>query len=387
MDETVRIIPCYGKPLILESEKQGRLHFPVSEQGFLVGPENRIVEPIFNWLVETGTKRVVHPDETEEQPETSVAGQRFPVLFYGPSGVGKTHLLRGIFTAVQNERQKTTRKGSGHFKAYYLTGNDFVRYFTEALQTRTTTDFRHRYRNAEFFVLDDLDSLREKEVAQEEFFFVFDELLSDGKTVLLSLPTFPGDRPGFSERLLARLLGGTLIPLAMPTVVTRRYFLSELAGALRFSVSESLLEYAAKELTVSLPTLYGIFVQMTFELRAEKKIPDITAAGKAFLRKQIKGLAPSIDSIAKRTAKHFNIKLSEIKGDKRNLTIAKVRNIAVYLSRELTGKSFKEIGEYFGGRDPSTIRHLVSCIAEQMRTNPTLRNELLRLQSLLPQTR
>ena len=296
-----------------------------------------------------------------------------PLTFFGPSGCGKTHLLQGIDDAWRKSRRSGRKK-----RSYYLRVADFARQFAEAIDTRTVDEFRRCHRESALLILDDLGVLTEKPAAQEELLFTLDALIADGCTVLFSDSQFPGESGRYSERLTARLLGGLTVPIALPGPAVRLRFLQELSAAFRCSLPPTALEFAAKELRLSIPALHGTFVQMFFEAKVEGAKLD-TARLKAFLARRRTETQPTVAEIAKKTAKHFALKLADLRGTSRTKTIARARSVAVYLAREITGLSLKDVGKYFGGRDHTTIRHLAENVESAIASDADLRNAVLKL--------
>ena len=352
----VRIIPFTGKPLEYESSEVTRTFFPMPERGFLAGPENYLLEPIIHWIT-----------------EGSVPDGVLPIVFFGPSGCGKTHLLQGIDAAWRKIHQSGRKK-----RAYYLRAADFARQFADAIDMRTVDDFRRRYREASLLIVDDLDVLAEKPAAQGELLFTLDALIAAGSTVLFGDSRFPGENGRYSERLTARLLGGLTVPIALPGPAVRLRLLRELASAFRCPLSQTTLELVAKELPLSIPTLHGVFAQMFFEAKVEGVKLETTRI-KAFLAKRFADSRPTVAEIARKTAKLFSLKLADLRGGSRTKTIARARSVAVYLARELTGLSLKDIGSFFSGRDHTTIRYLAESVEFAMASDATLRDAVLKL--------
>ena len=353
---TVRIIPFPGKPLEFESPETARTLFPIPERGFLAGPENYFLEPVVRWAVE-GT----------------ASEETLPITFFGPSGCGKTHILQGIDDAWRQIHHSGKKK-----RSFYLRATDYARQFANANETKTVDDFRRRYREANLLILDDLSALVEKPAAQNELLFTLDTLLKNGSTVLFGDSQFPGESGRYSERLTMRLLGGLTVPIALPGLAVRLRFLQELASAFRSTLPQTALEFAAKELPLSIPALHGFFAQMFFETKVEGGKLDL-ARLKSYLAKRLDDTRPTIAEIAKKTAKQFALKLADLRGESRTKTIAKARAVAVYLAREATGLSCKDIGKYFGGRDHTTIRHLAESIESALTTDALLRDAVLKL--------
>jgi len=353
----VRIIPFPGKPLEFETTNAQRTFFSAPERGFLIGPENFLLEPVVQWAV----------DET--MPEGAL-----PLTFFGPSGCGKTHLLQGI----EDSWRKTNLSDAKKKRAFYLKAVDFARQFAAAIEARTVDDFRRRYREATLLLIDDLAAIEEKPLVQEELLFTMDVLLAAGRTIVFGDSRFPGEGGRYSERLTTRLLGGTTIPVSLPGMAVRLRFLRELSLAFRTVLPPMALEFAAKELPLPLPALYGLFAQMFFEAKVNGTKID-TAFVKKYLANRIIADRPTVAEIAKKTAKHFSLKLADLRGRSRSKTVAKARAVAVYLVRERTGLNLKEIGQYFDGRDHTTIQHLAESIEAALSTDRLLRDAVLRL--------
>ncbi len=345
-----------------EAPEGSRSVFPAPQRGFLLGPENRSIEPVVRWIV-----------------DGEISRDRLPVLFYGPQGSGRTHLLQGILQSWHKNQPEKNRQR----RSYYLTATDFNRQLVEAIDTRTVEEFRRRYRQAALLLLDDLDELAGRAYAIEELLHTLDSLTQRGGITVLSSGVFPGDEPlsavqGFSEPLLARFIGGTTLPVFLPGLAVRRRFLGELAPALSVSLSDSALDILAQRLPLSLPGIYGTFAQIVFETSATGSKLD-KATLKRFLDRREAQSNPRIDRIARLVAKHFTLKVSDLKGESRNRNIALARAVAVYLARQRTSLQNTEIAHYFGDRDPSTIRHLIRKIEETLPGDAALRDHVYRI--------
>jgi chromosomal replication initiator protein len=361
MDE-VQIIPFSGQPLEYDCSEASRMVLPVPERGFLLGRENYVLHPAVQWAVD-GTA----------PPEN------LPIFFYGPVGSGRTHLLQGILDAWRkNQSSDAVRR-----RSFYLPAADFARHFTESLETKTTDVFRRQYRRAALLLIDDIEQLYDKPPVLVELRHTLDELIKNGGTVILTANSLPGESDlgknfSCSEDLVARIIGGTTLPIFLPGEAVRRRFLREIAVAFRIPLSEAVLQTVARELPVSLPQLYGMVAQMYFEATADNIKID-SAHWLRFLKRRQCVCEISVADIAKQTAKYFSLKLSDLKGDSRSKNIVLARSIAVYLTRCRTRLQLKEIGKFFGKRDPSTIRHLLEKIQNEIAADPMLRDHLFRL--------
>ncbi len=361
---TIHIIPFSGPPLEYEGEGTARTIFSPVEHGFLIGPENYALEPIVRWVV-----------------DGKVSADRLPIFLYGPYGVGRTHLLRGMLEAWRSNQPAALKR-----HAYLLSARDFARQFSDALDTKTPEDFRHRYRKAALLLIDDLNLLDDCPWAQEELLHTLDALCKQGGIPVLSSDSLPSEvsavgkekSPPILPALTARLLGGTAIPVLPPGVEVRKHFLRDIAAAFRRKLPESVLASAALALPLTIPSLYGAFAQMCFEADAEGIRVDGSFV-KEFLKNKTKNNRPTMDALAKRTAKHFSLKLSELRGGSRNKTVSLARSIAIFLARRQAGLHVNEIAKYFGNRDPSTIRHSIEKIQKNLLEDTSLRDQLFRL--------
>lgn len=353
----IRIIPFPGKPLEYHSTEQSKTLFPGVQHGFLLGPENYLLEPVIQWAV-NGTA-----------PQGAL-----PILFYGALGTGRSHLLRGILDAWRKNRKDASER----HKSYYLPAVDFARHYTEAVHTKTTDDFRKRYREASLLLIDDLDELKERHNIQEELQYILDAQSLSGGTSVFTAANFPFEPGQFSESLTARLIGGTTLPVFLPGVAVRQKLLLDLSVSFRVPLEGSVLEMLAEQWTFSFPALYGHFAQMYFEAEAAKKKLD-TGFIRRFVKQHAEKVRPKIETIVKKTAKHFSLKVSDLTGTSRNKTIALARSVAVYLAKQQTEMTLKDIGIHFGNRDPSTVRNMLRRVQKELPTDTLLRDHLFQL--------
>jgi chromosomal replication initiator protein len=390
MTDEVQIIPFSGRPLEFDHEGAS-VRFPSSAHGFLLGQENKILEPLIQEIM-NGT----------------IAPERQPVLLYGVPGSGRTHLLKGILeTWRKNQSNETLRRQS-----YYLTCADFARHFADSIATRTTDDFRRRYCRAKLLLLDDLEQLFGKPAAQMELRLLLDAFGTEGGVIVMTAQTLPNDKEtnrtvnkklggkktgrkmeSFSAELAVRIQGGTTIPVFPPGETARRRFFYDLASALRIPATETQLNAVAKELTGTIPQLYATVVQKYVETKAVNESLD-TTFWQQFSRKRNsrKGKAnksnttQDLTEITKWTATYFSLKLNDLRGQSRSKTVVLARSLAVYLAKTQQQLTFKEIGHFFGKRDPSTVRHLFDKVQRELQTDSELRDHLFRLDKKEPET-
>ncbi|MDR2763073.1 MAG: hypothetical protein LBB88_10750 [Planctomycetaceae bacterium] len=329
------------------SVNYGNVIFQAADNGFLVGEENYVVERVVGMLL-----------------DGSMTQEQFPIFFYGASGVGKTHLLQGIFDLRRKRAVKRQRD-------VLITATDFARLFAEAIDLKATDDFRRRFREATMLLVDDIEYFEGKSAALEEFQHTLDVLISREVPVILSARALPK----FPRRLLDRVISGTSVSIKLPGLAVRRHFIETLLLAFRISVSESAISFAARELLLSIPAIYGVIAGMACKAMVDDVKID-TQYFKQFLKNRAGLNYPSIERVIKSVAGYFSFKISDLKGGSRNKTVAMARAIAVYLARKETGLTLKQIAKFFGNRDQSTIRHLVEKIETAQKNDPTVKLQL-----------
>ena len=342
---------------------------------FYTGPENHLIEAAVRWALDG--RLIDNPDDDAfEQAEVASALHggvpHCPIFFYGVSGCGKTHLALGIY---QSWRQKNRRKHGA-----YLTGEDFARSLATALEVKTIDEFRSKIRKSEMLVIDGIDRLVTKNAALGELLAAIDTVVDAGQTIVLTAQRFPTLQQFPDERLLARLTAGLVVPIALPGLATRLALLKHFAEQLGLRLTAPANQAMAKELPVSVPQLLGTLTQLRAE--SSKEVIDLATARGA-IRNSATAAVPTIDVIAKTTARQMGLKLAEMKDKSRKSTTVRARNIAVYLARQLTKASLKEIGKYFGGRDHTTIAHSAAEIESKIAIDPELRNLVVQIREVL----
>ena len=359
----VQIIPFSGQPLNFDYEGTAGVRFPSSAHGFLLGQENGILEPLIQEII-----------------DGRISPERLPILLYGTQGTGRTHLLKGILEMWRkNQTDEAVRR-----QAHYLTCADFYRQHTQAVSTRTTDDFRRRCLRAKLLLLDDLEQLLGRSAIQRELRLLMDDFPGIMVFTAQTLPEEmePGKAEPLSADLVVRIQAGTTIPIFLPGEAVRQRFLRDLASALRIPFTEPLMNMTAKELTGTIPQLYAAVAQKFVEAKAANE-PLNTDFWQLFSRRQRQsGLyQKNMKEITKRTAKYFSLKLNDLRGQSRCKTVALARCLAVYLVKSRLRLTYKEIGQFFGKRDPSSVRHLVDKVRDSLPTDMELRDHLFRLES------
>ncbi|MDR3109488.1 MAG: AAA family ATPase [Planctomycetaceae bacterium] len=365
----VRILPLSGRQMEYKIDGARGVFLPCATAGnggFWIGTENKLVETVVLHLLNTNSDDDIKTDWGV-------------VLFYGLSGTGKTHLLRGIFQAWKSSGLPKRKH------VFFANASDYAREFFNSIETHTTQDFRDKYRKASLLVIDNLQELSGKEAVQTELLYNIETLIENGNLFVTSLTGFPESlvhKSGWSERLVTRLMAGLTVPLNLPGADVRELFLREVCAAFRITIDAMLLRKMAEKHNLTLPMLYGRIAQAYFDTNSENKKPT-AAQIDAALRSGDKRNQVSFDAIIKQTAKHYAIKPSIIKSRSRNSRTAEARATAVYLIRTLIGINFTEIGKKLGNRDHKTISYYFNTTEKRLITDPTIRKTIREIESQL----
>ncbi|WP_309665663.1 chromosomal replication initiator protein DnaA [Tabrizicola sp.] len=304
-----------------------------------------------------------------------------PLFLYGGVGLGKTHLMHAIAHELQTRRPE--------LRVLYLSAEQFMYRFVQALRERQVMDFKELFRSVDVLMVDDVQFIAGKDSTQEEFFHTFNALVDQNKQIVISADRAPGEIKDLEERIKSRLQCGLVVDLH-PTDYELRlgilqqkveYYRTQYRGLV---LADGVLEFLAHRITSNVRILEGALTRLfafaslvgreiTLEL-AQDCLADI-------LRSSDRKL--SIEEIQRKVAEHYNIRLSDMIGPKRLRNIARPRQVAMYLAKQLTPRSLPEIGRRFGGRDHTTIMHGVRKIEELMAIDSQLSDDLQLLRRLL----
>ncbi|MBI2823366.1 MAG: AAA family ATPase [Planctomycetia bacterium] len=320
--------------------------------GFMAGPENGLLV------------RVV---------EDFCAGAECPynpLVLYGPPGIGKSHVARAIV-----ERFAAT---DGARVAVSMTGREFASGYAAAVASHTVPEWRDPIRAASLLVIDDIDVLGEKLVAQVEFLHTMDAVIDGGGQVVATMRG-RATPSRLLPQVASRLSAGITIGLAFPGPAARLALLRRFVKTRDVRIEDAALRLLAEELVVSTPELSGAVYELQASHSRAGAIDVAAVAG--FLKTRPVGGRTTLHDIAVETARHYALSVSVLRSASRRQGVALARGVAVYLARQLTGKSLSSIGRYFGGRDHSTVLHACRKTEELMAHDATLRNSVLQLQA------
>jgi chromosomal replication initiator protein len=261
----------------------------------------------------------------------------------------------------------------------YTTAVDFAREMADAFETQSVEDFRLLYRGANLAVFEDVAELAAKPAAQEELTRTLDAVIEQGGQVVVTAAAAPHDIAEFPPALQSRLLAGLCVPLALPGPDTRLAILQRWLNLREVEMAESILKLLAAGLAGTVPELLGAMLQL--ELPARDKGRPINAHQiRDFLSQRDSTLRPKLRDIATLTARHFTLRLGDLRGSSRRRPVVTARDVAIYLCRQLTRESLSRIGAYFGGRDHTTVLHACRKAEELLQADPAIRQAVDRLQ-------
>lgn len=300
-----------------------------------------------------------------------------PLFLYGGVGLGKTHLMHAI------GHQMLVNRSDARIK--YVSSENFTNDFIKSIQTNRMEEFRNEYRSVDLLLVDDIQFLVNKEGTQEEFFNTFEALYNNNKQIVLTSDRPPTEIPELPERLVSRFAWGLSVDITPPDLETRIAILQKKAEAEKLEIPDDTLSYIAGQIHTNIRELEGALVRV--QAFSALQNADITTSLAAEALKNLKGNPGSsqisILQIQEEVAKFYHIQVKDLKGKKRVKTIVVPRQIAMYLSREMTDNSLPKIGAEFGGKDHTTVIHAHEKIDQLLQHDATIQNEVNEIKNLL----
>tara|TARA_R110002094_G_scaffold172020_8_gene153776 strand:+ start:1405 stop:2760 length:1356 start_codon:yes stop_codon:yes gene_type:complete len=285
-----------------------------------------------------------------------------PLFLYGGVGLGKTHLMHAIAQELRERRPD--------MNVLYLSAEQFMYRFVQALRDRKMMDFKEIFRSVDVLMVDDVQFIAGKDSTQEEFFHTFNALVDQNKQIIISADRAPGDIKDLEERVKTRLQCGLVVDLHPTDYELRLGILQSKVEAQRVTypgldVAEGVLEFMAHRITTNVRVLEGALTRLfAFASLVGREINmDLTQDCLAdVLRESERKI--TVEEIQRKVSEHYNIRLSDMLGPKRLRSYARPRQVAMYLCKQMTSRSLPEIGRRFGGRDHTTVMHGVRRIEE-----------------------
>ena len=299
-----------------------------------------------------------------------------PLFLYGGVGLGKTHLMNAIAWEILERDPSRT--------VMYLSAEKFMYRFVRALREQNTVDFKEQFRSVNVLMIDDVQFIGGRDATQEEFFHTFNALVDQGRQIILSADKSPSDLEGVEERLKSRLNCGLVADIHATTYELRLAILEIKAEKMELEAPRQVLEFLAHKITSNVRELEGalnrvaahtqlVGREMTLETTQEV-LHDLLRANDRRV---------TIEEIQKRVAEHFNIRISDMHSARRARSVARPRQVAMYLAKQLTSRSLPEIGRKFGGRDHTTVMHAVKKVDELRDHDTTFAEDVELLRRML----
>lgn len=306
----------------------------------------------------------------------SPGGLYNPLFIYGGVGLGKTHLMEAIGNHMLQANPKA--------KVKYITSEEFTNDFINSIQSNSMEKFREEYRNLDLLLIDDIQFLATKEGTQLEFFYTFNALHDRKKQIVMTSDRIPNEIPELQDRLVSRFRWGLPVEITPPDLETRIAILRSKVEEDHIQIGNDTLNYIAGQIDTNIRELEGALnqVQAFANLSGEPITPHLASQALKGLR-QKQQTTISIAEIQKQVASFYNITQSDILGKKRVKQIVVPRQIAMYLSRELTDFSLPKIGNEFGGKDHTTVLHAIDKIEAALKKDTDLQRDINNLKERL----
>ncbi|CAG0949548.1 Chromosomal replication initiator protein DnaA [Planctomycetaceae bacterium] len=337
---------------------RSRLPATADFEHFVVGPSNQLAFAASKAVAE-------NPGKTYN-----------PLFLHGSVGLGKTHLLQAICRKLLSNMQKVR----------FISCEEFVNQFVQALKTGNVDSLRNELRDADALIIDDIHFLAGKEQTQEEFFHTFNHLYQLGKQIVLSSDSLPRDIPRLEDRLISRFHWGLAVKIEAPCTETRMAIVRNKAELRGVDLPGDVVTFLAENITTNVRELEGAVVQIS-ALSGMTGKPVTLALAQEALKHLIKSRpTPSrvaAEDIIELVCNHYAVRLNDLLSQRRTKNLAFPRHVAMYLTKELTQLTLSEIGHFFGGRDHSTVLHAINKIKSKRLKENDLRAELERFEHQL----
>lgn len=294
-----------------------------------------------------------------------------PLFFYGGVGVGKTHLMHSVANALLSKKPST--------RVVYCMGEEFLNDIIESIQTRTTRQFKQKYRSAELLMVDDVQFIAGKQTAQEEFFHTFNAVLREGGQVILTSDRPPHEISRLEDRLRSRFEGGLIVDISPPDFELRAAIVNIKSKALGLTMPSDCAQLIAANI-IDARSIEGFLRRLaTEQVSASQPVTPERISGLLNTKTVFSNHSHTKKSVSPQelldaVALYFDIKPTQLKGTKRDRPIARPRQVYMYLAKTELGLTYNDIGGTIGGRDHTTVMHGVDTVTKELSTNERLRD-------------
>ena len=299
-----------------------------------------------------------------------------PLFLYGGVGLGKTHLMHAV---AWNIKKRNPKKN-----VVYLTAEKFMYQFIKALRFKNIMSFKEQFRSVDVLMIDDVQFIIGKDNTQEEFFHTFNTLIDKKRQIIISADKSPADLDGLEDRLKSRLGWGLVADIHPLTYELRLGILQAKAEQKSLPLKQEVMEFLANKITNNVREMEGALNRLAVHASiqdSEISVDLVKDVLKDLLRTNSRKI--TIDEIQKKVVEHYNIKLSDMHSPRRSRSVARPRQVAMYLAKSITTRSLPEIGRKFGGRDHTTVIHAIKTIEEIMVNDPNLAEDIELLTRIL----
>ena len=290
-----------------------------------------------------------------------------PLFLHGGTGLGKTHLLKAIKNQIE--------KDNPDYTCYYLSSESYTNEFIESLRNHTTHEFKNKYRSADVLLIDDVQFFAGKESTQEEFFHTYNFLKEGNKQIILASDRPPKDIHPLEERLCGRFESGALMSIEYPELELRVAIVKNKAKYYNVNISDEVAYFIAETIKNNIRKIEGV-INKTKADQFIKGTPPTVSSVKSIIKdisEENEPLPVLVDRIITEVARVYDVKPEDIKSKKRQMNIKNARHVSIYIIREMTSVSLKDIGGFFSNLDHSSVHHAYNAVAERMESDETFR--------------
>ena len=356
-----------GFPVKLKLLCEDEANFPAAGAGTVVTTPREEYAYTFETYIVGASNRFAHAASMAVAENPSIVYN--PLFIYGNSGVGKTHLLLAILNRVQEKFP--------HKKTVYVRAEDFTNDLIKSIANGTMNEFHNKFRTADLLLLDDIQFIAGKESTQEEFFNTFNSLYMDQKQIVVTSDRPPKDIKTLDERIRSRFECGLLADIAPPDFETRVGIIRRKAQLLRLTLDDDVVFYIADQIKMNIRQLEGVVKKLQASTMLDGTRPTISVAQNVIrdIRNDSQPEPVTVGRILSEVARTYSVSVEDIRSKKQNAPVSKVRQVAMYIVREVTKMPLEEIGEQFG-RNHSTVVYALKKTEESIRRIPKERETI-----------
>lgn len=355
--QVVPAAPLVGKEAfdLVSLDHRGLMNKTYSFDTFVVGPHNSLAYAAAHAVTEN-------------------PGQLYnPLFIYGGSGLGKTHLLHSIGNGIR-AKNKTAA-------IVYQSTDRFVSEFINAIRFNKMHKFQAKYKNVDALLIDDVQFISNKEQTQEAFFHIFNMLYESHKQIVLSSDTVPNNIKGLAERLRSRLAWGLVADIQQPSLETKIAIVKKKAELSNENIEEEVCQFIAARTVSNVRELEGALIRVVAFASLTKQPISLQLAKRVLVRvPEERVIHNDFDAVIQCINKYYSYKIDDLRSKSRSKEISLARQVAMFLMKKVTNKSLRDIGEFLGGRDHSTVMHAISRVEEYAQTHAEFHHQLQQME-------